>query len=67
MAGSFGYEANHYEMSMDMGEQRLFPTIRPLPQDTLICASGFSCRHQINDGTGRKALHPAQLLVDAIF
>lgn len=62
MAGSFGYEKNHYEVSMDIGELRLFPALRSLPDDATICAPGFSCRHQIKDGTGRQALHPAQLL-----
>ncbi|HEX6983424.1 MAG TPA: FAD-linked oxidase C-terminal domain-containing protein [Balneolaceae bacterium] len=65
MAGSFGYEANHYNVSMDIGELRLFPSLRNLPEDTLICAPGFSCRHQINDGTGRKAFHPAELIAKA--
>ncbi|HET6528639.1 MAG TPA: FAD-linked oxidase C-terminal domain-containing protein [Balneolaceae bacterium] len=67
MAGSFGYEANHYDVSMDIGELRLFPSLRNLPKEALICAPGFSCRHQINDGTGKQALHPAQLLVNALF
>ncbi|NGP89573.1 FAD-binding and (Fe-S)-binding domain-containing protein [Fodinibius halophilus] len=62
MAGSFGYEKNHYNVSMDIGRQRLFPALRNLPEDALICAPGFSCRHQIKDGTGKQALHPAQLL-----
>lgn len=61
MAGSFGYESDHYDVSMDIGELRLFPALRDLPDDALICAPGFSCRHQINDGTGRKAYHPAEL------
>lgn len=63
MAGSFGYEKNHYDLSMDIGNLRLFPSVRDLPDDALICAPGFSCRHQINDGTGRKAYHPAELTV----
>lgn len=62
MAGSFGYEANHYETSMDIGELVLFPALRQTDGDELICAPGFSCRHQINDGTGRQAYHPAQLI-----
>lgn len=65
MAGSFGYEENHYDVSMKIGEQRLFPALRSLPADALICAPGFSCRHQIKDGTNRHALHPAQLLAKA--
>lgn len=63
MAGSFGYEKDHYDISMQIGGQRLFPALKSLPDDALICAPGFSCRHQIKDGTSRQALHPAQLLV----
>ena len=62
MAGSFGYEADHYEISMNMGELALFPALRETDEDALICAPGFSCRHQIRDGTGRKAYHPAELI-----
>lgn len=62
MAGSFGYEADHYNISMQIGNQRLFPSLRNLADNINICAPGFSCRHQIMDGTGREALHPAQLL-----
>lgn len=62
MAGSFGYEADHYDVSMDIGRLTLFPSINELPEDTLICASGFSCRHQITHGTGRKAWHVAELV-----
>jgi len=62
MAGSFGYEIDTYEVSMQVGEQTLFPAVRALDQGMLICAHGFSCRHQIADGTGRKAEHPAVLL-----
>jgi FAD/FMN-containing dehydrogenase/Fe-S oxidoreductase len=65
MAGSFGYEVGHYEVSMDIGDQRLFPALQNLPEDALVCAPGFSCRHQIKDGTGRRALHPAGLLAMA--
>jgi Fe-S oxidoreductase len=66
MAGSFGYEEDHYEVSMDIGELRLFPALRRLPDDALICAPGFSCRHQIKDATGMKAYHPAQLLAELV-
>jgi len=66
MAGSFGYEEDHYNLSMKIGEQRLFPALRELSDNDLICAPGFSCRHQINDGTNKKAVHPAQLLADAL-
>jgi FAD/FMN-containing dehydrogenase/Fe-S oxidoreductase len=62
MAGSFGYEKEHYEISRLIGEQRLFPVIRRADADTVIVASGFSCRQQIQHFTGRTALHPAQLL-----
>jgi FAD/FMN-containing dehydrogenase/Fe-S oxidoreductase len=62
MAGSFGYEKEHYEISRLIGEQRLFPSIRKAESDTVIVASGFSCRSQIEHFTGRTAVHPAQLL-----
>jgi len=63
MAGSFGYEVDHYEISMDIGELVLFPAVRKLDENAIICAPGFSCRHQVRDGTGRKARHPAQLVI----
>lgn len=66
MAGSFGYEEDTYAISMQVGEQTLFPAVRKLDQGMLICAHGFSCRHQIADGTGRKAEHPAVLLLAVI-
>ncbi|MDD5151204.1 MAG: FAD-linked oxidase C-terminal domain-containing protein [Flavobacterium sp.] len=62
MAGSFGYEKEHYDISMQMGEDTLFPKIRTTDSDTSIAAAGTSCRHQIFDGTNRKALHPATIL-----
>ena len=62
MAGSFGYDQNKYEVSMAIGEQTLFPALRETSPDTNICAPGFSCRHQISDGLGKKAAHPATLL-----
>lgn len=65
MAGSFGYEKEHYEVSMQIGELVLFPAIRKAEQDTLIAATGTSCRHQIKDGTTRKAFHPIEILFDA--
>lgn len=67
MAGSFGYEAEHYEVSMQIGELVLFPTIRQLDLETLIAAPGTSCRHQIADGTGRRALHPVEILWNALL
>ncbi len=60
MAGSFGYE--HYDVSMQVGAQTLFPALEELEPAALICAHGFSCRHQIADATGRKAYHPASIL-----
>ena len=62
MAGSFGYEKEHYEISMQMGEDTLFPKIRSTETTTEIAAAGTSCRHQIFDGTNRKALHPVSIL-----
>lgn len=67
MAGSFGYEKEHYELSMQIGELILFPSVRDAPCDVLIAASGTSCRHQIHDGTGRIAKHPAEILFDALL
>ncbi len=66
MAGSFGYEKEHYDLSMKIGELVLLPTVRKQPEDVLIAAGGTSCRHQIKDGTGRKALHPVEILYDAL-
>ncbi len=62
MAGSFGYEKEHYELSMKIGELVLFPAVRNAEPETIIAASGTSCRCQIADGTGVKALHPAETL-----
>ena len=66
MAGSFGYEKEHYEVSMQVGELVLFPTISEEAEATIISASGTSCRHQISDGTGRKAKHPVEILLEAV-
>ena len=66
MAGSFGYEAEHYEVSMKVGELVLFPAVRKQESTTLIAAPGTSCRHQIKDGTGRIAQHPAEIMYDAL-
>jgi len=66
MAGSFGYEKEHYELSMKVGELVLFPTVREADSDEIIVAPGTSCRHQIADGTGRKALHPVEVLYNAL-
>ena len=62
MAGSFGYEKEHFDLSMQIGELVLFPAVRKQPESVIIAAPGTSCRHQIKDGTGRKALHPVQIL-----
>ncbi|MCE7061575.1 FAD-binding and (Fe-S)-binding domain-containing protein [Dyadobacter sp. CY343] len=66
MAGSFGYEKEHYDISMQIGELVLFPAVRQQPEEVIIAAPGTSCRHQIHDGTGRKALHPAEILFEAL-
>ena len=67
MAGSFGYEKEHYEISMQVGEDTLFPKIRNCAPETEIAASGTSCRHQIYDGTKRVAKHPITLLKEALI
>jgi FAD/FMN-containing dehydrogenase/Fe-S oxidoreductase len=66
MAGSFGYEKEHYDVSMQIGELVLFPTVREATEDTIIAAPGTSCRHQIHDGTGRDSKHPAEILFEAL-
>ncbi|MHC1707201.1 MAG: FAD-binding and (Fe-S)-binding domain-containing protein [Bacteroidales bacterium] len=66
MAGSFGYETEHYELSQKVGELVLFPEVRKTPENVIIVAAGTSCRHQIKDGTGRKALHPVEVLFQAL-
>ena len=67
MAGSFGYEKEHYEVSMQVGELKLFPAVRKASEDVIIAANGTSCRHQIYDGTQRKALHPISILKEALI
>jgi FAD/FMN-containing dehydrogenase/Fe-S oxidoreductase len=66
MAGSFGYEAEHFQLSQQIGELVLLPAVRSQPESTIIAAPGTSCRHQIKDGTGRKALHPVEVLYEAL-
>jgi FAD/FMN-containing dehydrogenase/Fe-S oxidoreductase len=66
MAGSFGFEAEHFDLSMQVGEQVLFPRVRAAKPDEVIVASGTSCRHQIEDGTGRKAMHVVEVMVGAL-
>jgi Fe-S oxidoreductase len=66
MAGSFGFEAEHYDLSLRIGELRLFPAVRAEPADTIIAASGVSCRQQIAHGTGRQARHPLEIVRSAL-
>jgi FAD/FMN-containing dehydrogenase/Fe-S oxidoreductase len=67
MAGSFGFEAEHYELSMNIGELRLFPAIRAEAPDVIIAAPGVSCRQQIAHGTGRPARHPLEIVRQALI
>ncbi|MBI3528704.1 MAG: FAD-binding protein [Betaproteobacteria bacterium] len=66
MAGSFGYEAEHFDVSMRMAELSLLPTVRQAKPETMVVADGTSCRHQIHDGSGREALHVARVLQMAL-
>jgi Fe-S oxidoreductase len=66
MAGGFGLEAEHFDISMAMGELALLPAVRAAAADTAVVANGTSCRQQIRDGAGREARHLAQLLRDAL-
>jgi Fe-S oxidoreductase len=66
MAGSFGYEKEHWTVSQQIGELVLFPAVRSAPSETIIAAPGTSCRHQIKDATGRIARHPVEILADAL-
>ncbi|HYZ89961.1 MAG TPA: heterodisulfide reductase-related iron-sulfur binding cluster, partial [Myxococcales bacterium] len=66
MAGAFGYEAEHYDVSMRMAERSLLPAVRAAPADAVIVADGTSCRHQIKDGSGREAVHAARVLAAAL-
>ncbi|MCK9422447.1 MAG: FAD-binding protein [Bacteroidales bacterium] len=67
MAGAFGYEKEHYEVSMKVGELVLFPEVRKSAPEVIIAAPGTSCRRQIEDGTGRRAFHPVEILYDALI
>ena len=67
MAGAFGYEAEHYQISLKMAERALLPAIRAAEPHTVIVAAGTSCRQQIEHGAGRRALHPAEVLRQALF
>jgi Fe-S oxidoreductase len=66
MAGSFGFESEHYDVSLQVGEDRLFPAVRSAPADAVIAATGVSCRQQIFHGTQRNAWHPAELVLEAL-
>jgi FAD/FMN-containing dehydrogenase/Fe-S oxidoreductase len=66
MAGSFGYSAHKYDLSMKIGELSLFPAVRAAAADAKICAPGTSCRHQIRDGAGRSAEHPVEVIASII-
>ena len=67
MAGSFGYEEEHFQISQQIGELVLFPAVRSAPAETIIAAPGTSCRHQVKDGTGRTAQHPVEILHAALI
>jgi FAD/FMN-containing dehydrogenase/Fe-S oxidoreductase len=67
MAGSFGYEKEHYEVSMKIGSLKLFPSVKKAGNETIIAANGTSCRHQIFDGTGKQAVHPVTVLKNALL
>jgi Fe-S oxidoreductase len=66
MAGAFGFEAENFDTSIAMAELSLLPAVRSAPREALIVADGTSCRHQIADGAGRRALHVAELLAMAV-
>jgi Fe-S oxidoreductase len=66
MAGAFGHEKEHYDLSLAVGEERLFPAIRAASPETIIAAAGTSCRQQIFDGAGRRAVHPILILAGAL-
>jgi Fe-S oxidoreductase/FAD/FMN-containing dehydrogenase len=66
MAGAFGYESEHYDISLKMAERRLLPAVRAAEEETIIVAAGVSCRQQILHGSGRQALHPAEVLRAAL-
>ena len=66
MAGTFGYETEHYELSMSLAEMALAPAVRAAPRETIICATGTSCREQIDHTTARAAIHPIEVLAGAL-
>jgi Fe-S oxidoreductase len=67
MAGSFGFEREHYDLSLEIGGMRLFPAVNAAPSDAIVTATGVSCRQQILQGTARQAVHPVVLLRNAIL
>jgi FAD/FMN-containing dehydrogenase/Fe-S oxidoreductase len=67
MAGSFGYEKEHYNLSMQIGELDVFPAVRKASLEEIIAAPGTSCRHHIEEGTGRKVMHPIEVMWDALL
>jgi Fe-S oxidoreductase len=66
MAGSFGYEKEHYDISMAIGRERLFPAVEAKDEDWEVAVMGISCRQQIEHGTGKKARHLVEVLRDAV-
>jgi Fe-S oxidoreductase len=66
MAGSFGFETEHYEVSRKVGEERLFPAVRATPEDEAVAIAGISCRQQIEHFTGRPVVHIAELLAKQV-
>jgi Fe-S oxidoreductase len=66
MAGSFGFEKEHYDISITLGNRRLAPAVKDAPADTVVVAPGVSCRQQIEHLAGRRAKHPAEALFDAL-
>jgi Fe-S oxidoreductase len=66
MAGSFGFNGEHHALSTKIGEDKLFPAVRAADAETIVLTNGFSCREQIEQGTGRHAMHIAQLVQRAL-
>jgi FAD/FMN-containing dehydrogenase/Fe-S oxidoreductase len=66
MAGAFGYAKEHHAVSMQIGEEVLFPHIRQMPPESVLVANGTSCRHQVHDGTQTEGIHPVEVLYDAL-
>ena len=63
---SYYVEKEHFDLSMKVGELVLFPTVRKMAENEIVAAPGTSCRHQIKDGTGKKAFHPVEILYNAL-